>query len=929
MSDRAPEPNPLRRLIELRRAPSVGHRSGGPGLRRSCTDGARYPRAMPGAALPVGTATFVFTDIERSTVLTQELGEGIGSLLDDHHRILRDVVAGAGGIVVSTEGDGFFCVFRSALWAVSAAVEAQRALASQAWPKEVTVRVRMGIHTGEAVRGGDNYVGLDVHRASRIASAAHGGQVLLSATTSALVSDDLPRGVSLRDLGDHELKDLGRPERLSQLVIEGLDSDFPPVRSLRIASSRLPLPLSSFVGRGEELDAVEALLGRPGLVTLLGPGGSGKTRLAIEGARASSGNFDGFQFVDLSPTSNPELLASFVASAMSIVDSASIPAQELVVAHVGDSRYLLVLDNCEHVIGGAAGLATHLLGRCPGLTVLATSRESLGITGEQVLPVSGLAVEGQDDRRDAVRLFVERATAVAPDLDPGVWSPQIEEVCRRLDGIPLAIELAAARSNVLTPSDLLARLDDRFALLQSRSPTALPRHRSLEAAIGWSYDALQHDEQEFLRRLSVFRGGFTLEAAEAVCGGIGSEMPDTDALDLLASLVAKSFVVFRAGASGGRYDVLETIREYAGMQLEAAGAASFVESRHRDYFLAWAKEEARRLSTRDQLQALERLEADHANLRAVLERGVGGDDGGSALAMAATLVWFWYVHSHFTEGAYWSNRLLSGHDGAPTRAYVRLLIGAGDFDFRIGEHERAAARFDEALRAARLLGSESLAMWALAYGATNAALCLRFDEASSSLEEAARIAAELDDFLGAGYCAFMHASVRGWIAVQDDEIALLPPLLESLETLAEMVRAAGERNMIGHVMQAVGLMAYWIGEEERARLALEESLVAFSEIETIACASHCLEAIAVIVAQAQPSLTIELLAASEALRERVGVTAPPLEQEFRRRALGVAEAALPAEGLGSAREHGRGLTASEAIALGRQALVEPVRPRPL
>lgn len=884
---------------------------------------------MSGAALPVGTATFVFTDIEGSTVLTRELGEGIGSLLDDHHRILRDAVAAAEGFVVSTEGDGFFCVFGSAVRAVSAAVEAQRALASHAWPKEVTVRVRMGIHTGEAVRGGDDYVGLDVHRASRIASAAHGGQVLLSATTSALVSDDLPPGVSLRDLGDHELKDLGRPERLSQLVIDGLDCDFSPVRSMRIASSRLPVPLSSFVGRVEELDAVEAFLGRPGLVTLLGPGGSGKTRLAVEGARASSGSFDGFQFVDLSPISSPELLASFVASAMSIVDSASIPAHELVVAHVGDSRYLLVLDNCEHVIAGAAELTTHLLERCPGLTVLATSRESLGVTGEQVLPVSGLAVEGEDDRQDAVRLFVERATAVAPDLDAGAWSAQIEEVCRRLDGIPLAIELAAARANVLTPSDLLARLDDRFALLQSRSPTALPRHRSLEAAIGSSYDALQPDEQGFLRRLSVFRGGFTLEAAEAVCEGAGSTPTDTEAIDLLTSLVAKSFVVFRASASGGRFDLLETIREYAGMQLEAVGDVSSVEARHRDWFLAWAKQEARRLSTRDQLQALERLEADHANLRAVLERGVGGDDRASALAMAATLVWFWYVHSHFTEGAYWSSRLLSGHEAAPTRAYVRLLIGAGDFDFRIGEHERAAARFDEALRAARLLGSDSLAMWALAYAATNDALCLRFDDASASLEEAAHIADELGDFLGAGYCAFMHASLRGWIAVQDDEIALLPPLLESLETLAEMVRAAGERNMIGHVMQAVGLIAHWVGEEERARLALEESLVAFSEIETIACVSHCLEAAAVIVAQARPSTAIELVAASEALRERVGVTAPPLEQEFRQRAVDVAEAALPAEGVVRAQEHGRGLTASEATALGRQALVEPVGTRPL
>ncbi len=873
--------------------------------------------------LPTGTVTFVFTDIEGSTRLVKQLRDEWGGALDAQSRILREAVAGAGGNVVSTVGDGFFCVFTSAPGAVAAAVDAQRGLATHAWPNGAPVRVRMGIHTGVAVLGGNDYVGLEVHRASRIAAAGHGGQVLLSNTTAALVMEELPIDVTVRDLGDHELKDLGRAERLHQLVIGGLENDFPPVRSLRAAASRLPAPLTSFIGRREELAAASELISSPGLVTLLGPGGSGKTRLAIETARESSAGLDGFHFVDLSATSSSELLASFVASAMSIVDSASTPARELVAAHIATSRYLLVLDNCEHVIGGAATLIAHLLERCPRLTVLATSRESLDVAGERVLPITGLTAEAETDRRDAEKLFVERASAVAPHLDPTHWSAEIEELCRRLDGIPLAIELAAARTSVLTPGDILTRLDDRFGLLRSRSQTAIPRHRSLEAAVSWSYDSLPADEQSLLRSLSVFRGGFTLQAVEAVSIEPGTAQAETDVLEILASLVAKSFVSFSTTDEGARYHQLETIREYAAMKLEETGDTAALEARHSSYFLDWARQQARRLSTSDQLPALDDLEADHNNLRAVLERGIQGEDRESALAMAATLVWFWYVHSHFTEGTYWASRLLAPQHGPPTRTLVRLQIGAGDFDFRIGEHDRADTRFREALDGARLLGSDSLAMWALAYMATNDALSLRLDAASASLDEALRIANESGDFLGVGYCTFMDASIRGWLAVENDQLELLPQLLDSLETLAGLVREAGERNMIGHVLQAVGLMAHWVGREEQAREALEESLIAFTEIETLACASHCLEAIAVTVAEAQPTIAIELLAGSSSLRERVGVKTPALEHELRRRASDAATATMEAGELGAATDHGRHLTLAETVALAHQALAGP------
>jgi predicted ATPase/class 3 adenylate cyclase len=875
---------------------------------------------MPGTALPVGTVTFVFTDIEGSTGLVQDLGDDFASLLDTHHRLVRDTVVGAGGIVVGTEGDGFFCVFTSVSRAVAAVVDVQRALAEGTWPGGATVRVRVGVHTGEGVLGGDDYVGLDVHRASRIASAGHGGQVLLSETTAALVVDELPPGVTIRDLGEHELKDLGRAERLHQLVIEGLENDFPPVRSQRAVSSRLPAALTSFVGRERELDALRRFVEQPGLVSLVGPGGAGKTRLAVEAARSASSAVDGVHLVDLSAIANADLVPSFVASAMSVVDSARTPAVDLVASHIGASRYLLVVDNCEHVVEAAARLATHLLGECPRLTVLATSRQPLDVAGEQVVPVSGLAADG-DEPDEAERLFVERAGAVAPHLDIERWSGEITELCRRLDGIPLAIELAAARTNVLTPGDVLSRLDDRFALLRSRSPTALPRHRSLDAAIDWSYDALPPDEQSFLGRLSVFRGGFALAAATAVGLDDGPDACEADAIEILASLVARSLVVFHPAPSGARYELLETIRAYAAIRLEEAGGAATAVARHRDYYLEWARQQAKRLSTSDQLAALDDLEADHNNLRAVMERSLDAGDPESALAMAATLVWFWYVHSHFTEGAYWAGRLLAHQHEAPTRPRVRLLIGAGDFDFRIGEQDRAGARFEEALQGARLLESDSLAMWALAYTATNDALGLKFEEASASLSEALSIAEKSGDFLGVGYCTFVDASIRGWLAVQSDDLALLPPLLGKLDALAEIVRSAGERNMIGHVLQTVGLMAHWMGDDGHAREALEESLVAFTEINTLACASHCLEAIAVVTVDVDPVSAVELLAASSSIRDRVGIKLPPLEHELRRLTTGAARGALGPQDVSAAEERGARLAIAEASALARQLLV--------
>lgn len=487
------------------------------------------PDRWPGRALPEGTVTFCFSDIEGSTRLLERLGPAYANLLQAHHDLIRAAASAHGGVEVDTQGDAFFVAFPRATEAVTAALSAQLALAAHPWPEGTEVRVRMGLHSADARLAPTGYVGLGVHKAARICSAAHGGQVLLSEVTRSLLGDDLPPEARLLDLGAHRLKDLAQPERLFQLTHQQLPESFPPLHTLDAHPHNLPVQLTSFVGREAQLAMVWGLLEGSRLVTLLGAGGAGKTRLALQLAGELVGRFeDGAWVVELAPLADPDLLPQQVASALGVREEPGRALLATLTAHLADRELLLVLDNCEHLVGAAAFLAAHLLRGAPRLHILATSREALGVAGETTWRVPSLSTpdpthpgppEALADF-EAVRLFVERAQAARPEfsLTPGT-APAVARICTRLDGIPLALELAAARVRALPPAEIASRLDNRFRLLTGGSRDALPRQQTLRAALDWSHELLSDAERACFRRLGVFAGSFSLEAAEAICPG--------------------------------------------------------------------------------------------------------------------------------------------------------------------------------------------------------------------------------------------------------------------------------------------------------------------------------------------------------------------------------------------------------------------------
>jgi predicted ATPase/class 3 adenylate cyclase len=563
--------------------------------------------------LPTGTITFVFTDIEGSTRLLDRLGERYRSVLEDHQRLLRR--AFTGGVEVSTEGDSFFVVFTSAPMAVAAAVEAQRTLSAHPWPDEAQIRVRIGLHTGEAQLGADNYVGVDLHRAARIASAGHGGQIVLSASTHALVEATAPEGVRFRDLGEHRLKDLPRPEHLFQVVAEGIETEFPPLRTMGARPNNLPVQLTSFIGRGRELEEVMAALESTRLLTLTGPGGSGKTRLAIRTAQELLPRLeDGAFFVALAPISDPALVVPTMAQALGVSEKADRAPLDALTDHLQHSDVLLVLDNFEQVLD-AAGEVGQLLTTTERLRVLATTREPLGLSGEREYPVPPLGLPDVDalpsldalSQFEAVRLFVDRATAVKPDFAvTNENAPAVAEICARLDGLPLAIELAAARVKILTPQSILQRLEHSLGFLAVGTRDVPNRQRTLRDAIAWSHDLLDPEEAALFARLSVFRGGFSLEAVERV-GNPADEL-GIDTLEGVASLANKSLArQAETGTDEPRFFMLETIREFAAERLAASADAEEIARRHAAFFLDLAERAEPELTGPDQIRWLNML----------------------------------------------------------------------------------------------------------------------------------------------------------------------------------------------------------------------------------------------------------------------------------------------------------------------------------
>jgi predicted ATPase/class 3 adenylate cyclase len=665
--------------------------------------------AAPGPTAAPTTVTFVFTDLEGSTRLLSSLRDAYGPLLDDYHALINETFGAHGGSQIDQAGDGLFHSFPSAQGAVEAATQAQLAMARREWPSGATVRARMGIHTGEAATRRSGYVGMDVHRAARIASAGHGGQMLLSQVTRDLIAGNVPAGTTLTDLGEHWLKDLAQPEHLYQVTVDGLPQAFPPLKSLVTLPNNLPRHLTTFVGRASDVAEVRQLTTEAPLVTLTGPGGVGKTRLCLQVAAELLDNFaDGAWLVELETVADANLVGQQIAVALGIAEASDADAREAILGHLRSREALLILDNCEHIIDACAQLANALLRTCPGLRILTTSREALGVPGERLYPVRSLSLptgkrltaQAVADS-EAVNLFVERAQAADPqfELTDDNVSP-IAEICRRLDGIPLAIELAAARVRALTPQQIADRLDDRFRLLTGGSRTVMPRHQTLRAAIEWSFDLLPDAERNVLWRLSVFSGTFSLESAEAVC--VGPDVEDFEVIDLLTRLVEKSLVVHQAE----RYRLLETLRGLARDRALEAGETAGAYERHRDWYLQFVRGAAGAFFRGPESAAtLDRLEAEHDNLRAALAWSLNEPGGArAALELAAGLWRFWEIRGYVSEGRQWLERVLAVSAMEETATRADVLTAAGILAANQGDHASAVRYHEQSLALHERLG---------------------------------------------------------------------------------------------------------------------------------------------------------------------------------------------------------------------------------
>ena len=602
--------------------------------------------------------TFLFTDIEGSTRLWEEHAEVMGPALAAHDQLMRAAVEGAGGSVVKMTGDGVLAMFEDPRAAVGAALAGQRALGATFEDTHGVLRVRMALHAGPAeVRDGDVF-GPSINRVARILATGHGGQVLLSASAALLVRDRLPTGSDLVDLGTHRLRDLDRMEQLFQLVAPDLPRDFPPLRSLNNRRTNLPAQLTSFVGRARELAEVEALVARHRLVTLVGTGGTGKTRLMLEAAGRLVDQFpDGIWLAELAPLGDPSQVASEIARALGAQEVPGVPAIAVVTAFLADKDLLLLLDNAEHLVDGVAGVADRLLAAAPKLHIITTSREALAVPGEAVLQLQSLSCPAIHVRTggfqssspdlaeaagtEAVQLFLERATAVDPSFSlDAVNLGAVSEICRRLDGIPLAIELAAARVSAMSADDIAHRLGDRFRLLAGGRRTAVPRQQTLHALIDWSWDLLNEDDRRLLRRLSIFTGGWTVQAAARIVGA-DQAVDEVDLVDGLARLVQRSLLIVDRGSTT-RYRLLETIRQYAREKLIESGEAGTLGDRHFAAFAALAIDAEPRLRGPLMVDWLDRLDADSENLGAALEWGLEAHPW-EAVRMAAALLAYWSV----------------------------------------------------------------------------------------------------------------------------------------------------------------------------------------------------------------------------------------------------------------------------------------------
>ncbi|HKE38860.1 MAG TPA: tetratricopeptide repeat protein [Casimicrobiaceae bacterium] len=865
--------------------------------------------------VPSTITTYLFTDIEGSTRLWEQEPERMRLALKRHDAIARRAVEEHAGTVVKTMGDGLHATFDDPLDAVSAAMELQQALSDANETEGIALRVRCGLHAGVDERRDRDFFGRAVNRAARIMSAAHGGQVLLSEAVAILVSGRLPAGVALRELGAVRLRDLASPDRIYQIVHPKLRQDFPALRSLEVTPNNLPVQLTSFIGREKEVEEVEKLLDQNRLVTLLGVGGIGKTRLSLQLAAGLMEDYpDGVWFVELAPVTDDALVAQAVASVVGVKEEAGRPVVEALVKCVQDRRLLIILDNCEHLIASCAELAKQILRAGRQLKVLASSREALHVAGEAIYAVPALAVPDPYHKfihtaltqYAAARLFIDRAVAAQPAFALSERNATaVADVCQRLDGIPLAIELAAARVRAMSVEEIATRLTDRFRLLARGDRTALPRQQTLRALIDWSYDLLTESERTLFQRLSVFAGGWTLEAAEAV--GAGGNLGAESVLELLTNLVEKSLAML--DPDRGRYRMLETVREYAQDRFSKTGEGPEVRTRHLDFYLALAEKARPELMGPQQATWLATLDLERENLLSAhtwCSSAESGAERGLRLTGATKQYWI-------TRGLLGLGHRLCVEALARTASQDRTierclgLFHAGQVSSFMGSYEEACEYLEESLAIARELGDKRRIAGALQpLGMATLGLG-KLTTARAYFEEALVLANEQNN-------ARQLAGAINALA----QLHRVEGNLDSAVKLYEKVIAIG--NELGdHETTAIGLLNVAIvavsrGARDEARKLLLDALAIASKIGSKPAGQSVVEVCAgLAVLRDDCEQAARFFGSAETQVSQTGLHRDPADEAFLSPLIARARDRISAAAFAAAESAGRELSYDEAI----------------
>lgn len=899
--------------------------------------------------LPNGTISFLFTDIEGSTQLWEKHPEEMKAALAKHDSILREAIESVHGHIIKTTGDGVHAVFEKAIDAVNASIHAQHDLQTSKFLKnsEFSLRIRMGIHTGEAeLRDGD-YYGSVLNRAARLMSVAHGGQILVSNATAELVREQMPANTTLLALGEHRLKDLTRPEHVFQINHPDLPSEFPSIKSLDSFPHNLPIQLTSFVGREKEIDEIRALLKTSRLVTLTGSGGTGKTRLSIEvGARELESFSNGVWMIELAPLGNESQIIPALAQAFGLQELPFNSLAKLVEDYLRDKKLLLILDNCEHLIAGCARLADELLHQCAGLKILASSRESLGIAGEAAYRTPSLADS------ESTSLFVDRARAVNSKFAlTEANASSVAQICHRLDGIPLAIELAAARTKFLSADQIASRLDDLFRLLVGGSRTALPRQQTLRALIDWSYDMLSDEEKRLLQFASVFVGGWTLEALEFV-----AEEPST--LELLEQLVNKSLVVTEEHEGQMRYFLLETIRQYGREKLFEAKQAEAARDRHFVYFenLSDGLWNVYRIRSEVEVERHKAIRIEMDNLRAALEWGLQNNLE-EILNLAANIAMSLGISGGQLEGIAMLKVVLEKFRMLPPsekdrrkrdELLMRACFSLGTMTVGSGDIVLSRSALQEAIMIARQLGDKFMLGYSLEMY-SNASIFIKAEDSLSTAQEGLEIFTELKDSAG---LAMAYSNISRWAAINGNfgesqrYLALLQEISRDIPVsfqsgilllgLASSARFQGQfetakkhfedgLKMFEHVGHKgfMAVMTTEIAHTERAmgnygnaKNTYKETIKVFQDLGNRPAVAHQLECFAMIaIVEEEPQRAAKLFGAADTIRDVTGHKPTNEEQAEEAQFITRLHAMLPDAEFNALWTEGKSMTMEQAIQL--------------